>query len=231
MLMDYYPLKRLYPPFRELKKDPGSMALLIIDMQYLDAARGYGFFKQIESKEVLEIADDYFNRIEEVLIPHIISLQEAFRRKGIEVVFSVIESLTSNGRDRSKEHKRLGVLAKKGSKEAQVLEPIKPIHDEIVIKKTASGVFSSTNLEYVLKNVGIETLFVTGVLTDECVETTVREAADRSFEVVVIEDACATFTKEAHKRSLLALDKTYAQLMTTEEVLHLITSIEIEHKE
>ncbi len=225
MFIDYYPLKRLYPPFKELKRDMNSLALLIIDMQYLDAARGYGFFKEIGSKEVLDIAEYYFTRIEEVIIPNIISLQDTFRRKRVEVIFTVIESLTTDGRDRSREHKRLGVLAKKGSKEAQVLEEIRPKENEILMKKTASGLFSSTNIEYVLKNIGTETLFVTGVLTDECVETTVREAADRSFEVVLIEDACASYTKEAHERALLALDKTYAQVKKSVEVISFIESL------
>jgi len=72
-------------------------------------------------------------------------LQAAFRDRDLEVMHTRIQALTQDGRDRSKGHRRLKILAKPGSKEAEFLPEIAPEGDEIVINKTASGVFSSTN--------------------------------------------------------------------------------------
>src|SRR5699024_5659392 len=127
--------------------------------------------------------------------------------------------LTQDGRDRSAGHKRLNLLAAPGSKEAEFLPQVAPQGDEIVINKTASGVFSSTNLNYILKNMGISELVVAGVYTNECVETTVRDACDLGYLVTLVEDACTTVTPELHRASIITLRNRYAQIATTEEVL------------
>ncbi len=214
------PLKDLYKPLSEIKIMLNRTILLIIDMQYLDAAEGYGCFKNISSQAQSEAAGYYFSRIRDVVLPNIKKLQEVFRSKNMEVVFTVIESLTNDGRDRSLQHKRLALLAPKGSKEAQILDDIRPVGDEIIISKTASGVFDSTNIDYVLRNLGIDTLVVAGVVTNECVENTVRGASDRSYNVIVVEDCCAALSKEVHDNALSAMEKTYARVLKTEELLN-----------
>jgi nicotinamidase-related amidase len=73
-----------------------------------------------------------------------------FRSYGLEVIHTRIQSLTQDGRDRSPGHKRLGLQAAPGSKESEYLPQVAPVGDEIVMNKTASGVFVSTNMEYVL---------------------------------------------------------------------------------
>lgn len=213
------PLKKLYRPMPDVEISLKDTALLVIDMQYLDAAPGYGSFKDLSGAEEKAAAAYYFSRIEEIVLPNIQRLQDAFRAKKMEVIFTVIESLTKDGRDRSREHKRLAVLAPKDSKEAQVLDEIKPVGDEIVIPKTASGVFNATNIDYVLRNLGINTLVVTGVVTNECVETAVRDAADKSYNVILVEDCCAALSKESHENSIIAMGNTYARIMTTDELL------------
>jgi ureidoacrylate peracid hydrolase len=90
-----------------------------------------------------------------------------------------------------------GIFFAKGSWEAQVLDELKPLPNEIVIPKMSSSVFVSTNISYVLRNLGIEYLIVMGLLTDQCVESAVRDACDEGFLVTLIEDACATKTQRA----------------------------------
>ena len=97
------------------------------------------------------------------------------------------------------------------------MEEVAPQGDEIVINKTASGVFSSTNLHYVLKNLGIEALFVTGVYTNECVETTVRDACDLGYLVSLVDDGCTTVTSELHEASLKTLRNRYCRVISTDE--------------
>ena len=94
-----------------------------------------------------------------------------------------------------------------------------PVGDEIIINKTASGVFSSTNLHYVLNNLGISSLFIVGVYTNECVETTVRDACDLGYLVTLVTDGCATVTPELHEASIKTLQNRYARIVSTSEAI------------
>ena len=197
------------------------VALLVVDMQYLDAARGFGVFADVEKSGVpVEAQEYYFSTLEAVVIPNIRKLQYCFRKCKLEIIHIRIQALTQDGRDRSLGHKRLNLLATPGSKEAEFLEEVAPVGDEIVINKTASGVFSSTNLYYILNNLKIDDLFVTGVYTNECVSTTVRDAADLGFLVTLIDDACTTVTPELHASAITTLRDRYARIITTEMAIN-----------
>lgn len=197
-----------------------DIALVCIDVQYLDAARGHGVFADVASSGVEPAAQDYyFERLDKTVLPNMRRLQDAFRAAELEVVHCRICALTRNGRDRSAGHKRLGLLAAPGSQEAEFLPEVAPVEDEIVINKTTSGVFPSTNIHYVLRNIGIRSLYLCGVYTNECVESTARDACDRGYFVTVIDDACATVTPRLHQASLDTLRDRYARVATTEEVL------------
>ena len=220
------PLKEVYhesfidnPAHRDFLIDHNT-ALLCIDLQYLDAAPGHGVFRDAANSGVSpEGQEYYFNRLESMVLPNVRRLQDSFRSHDLEVIHTRIQSLTQDGRDRGKGHKRLNLLAAPGSRDADFLEVVAPLpeRDEIVINKTASGVFSSTNVHYVLKNLGIESLFIVGVYTNECVETTIRDACDLGYLVTVIEDCCATVTPELHEASLATLRDRYARVMTLAE--------------
>jgi nicotinamidase-related amidase len=138
------------------------------------------------------------------------------------VIHARIQSLTNDGRERSLEHKRLGIHAAPGSKEAEFLPEVAPKGDEIIIPKSASGIFNSTNIEYILRNLGVEQLVVVGVVTSECVETAVRDASDRSFVVYVPEDGVAAINPEIHEAALKAMHHTYAYVMATAELLGMV---------
>ncbi len=195
-------------------------ALLVIDVQYLDAAEGYGVFADVSSSGLRpEDAQYYFQALKQRVIPNIARLQKTFRTHRMEVIHTRIQALTRDGRDRSAGHKRLGLLAPPGSKEAEFLPEVAPVGDEIVINKTSSGVFPTTNLYYVLKNMGINALFVAGVYTNECVSSTVRAACDLGFHVTMIEDCCTTVTPELHKFTVATLQDRYCRVIDTDQAV------------
>lgn len=197
-----------------------DIALTCIDLQYLDAARGEGVFAEGQANGVDPQAQEYyFDRLEHTVLPNTHRLQQCFRERGLEVVHCRICALTRDGRDRSTGHKLLGLLAPPGSREAEILPQVAPVDDEIVINKTTSGIFTSTNMHYVLRNIGIRSLYLAGVYTNECVETTARDACDRGYFVTIVEDACATVTPELHQASLQTLRDRYARIATTAEIL------------
>ena len=204
-----------------------NTALLVIDMQYLDAAPGHGVFADAEQSGVpIEAQEYYFTRLQESVIPNVSKLQHAFREKQLEVIHTRIQSLTRDGRDRSPGHKRLGLHAAPGSKDAEFLPEVAPVGDEIVISKTASGVFNATNLEYVLRNLGITGLFVVGVYSNECVSTAIRDACDLGFYVTLISDGCATVTPELQLATITTMKDRYARVLATEEALAEISTLE-----
>lgn len=94
-----------------------------------------------------------------------------------------------------------------------------PHGDEIVINKTASGVFVSTHLEYILRNLCVSEIFVVGVYTNECISSAVRSAGDLGFFVHLVADATAAITEDLHDATLVTVRDRYARVMDTAEVL------------
>lgn len=226
------PLKETYregitetPAIRE-SVEKHHTALLVIDVQYLDAAPGYGVFAEGHLSGVPEEAQEYyFTRLKQTVLPNINRLQTHFRNAGLEVIHTRIQSLTQDGRDRGPGHKRLGLHAPPGSKEAEFLPEVAPVGDEIIINKTASGVFNATNAEFILRNMGITGLYVCGVYTNECVSTTVRDACDRGFYTTLIDDGCATVTPDLHQATINTLRDRYSRIFSTQEAIREIEEL------
>jgi nicotinamidase-related amidase len=219
-LRDTYRRSITHVPGVKRSLEHHNTALLCIDMQYLDAARGHGVFATAETANMPPEAQDYyFDRLDNMVLPNVARLQKAFRARELEVIHTRIQSLTMDGRERSPGHKRLGLHAPPGSKDAEFLEIVAPLGNEIVINKTASGVFNSTNIEYVLRNLQIDGLFVVGVYSNECVSTAIRDACDLGFYVTLISDACATVTPELQNATITTMKDRYARVMTTEEAI------------
>jgi ureidoacrylate peracid hydrolase len=144
--------------------------------------------------------------------------QAACRKAGVEVMYAVIESLTRDGRDRSLDYKITGFNVPRGSWDAKVIDAIAPGEDEIVIPKTSSSVFISTNIDYVLRNLGVRYLMISGVVTDQCVESAVRDACDLGYLITLATDACATYSQERHDNTLSAI-KGYCRQRTTDQLV------------
>lgn len=196
--------------FRQRAIEPRRAALLVIDLQ-----KGlYNGDKLSSEPERTHLHD----RIGRSVVPNGRRLIAACRAAGVEVIYTVIESLTLDGRDRSLDYKISGLFAAKGSREAEVIDELAPLDNEIVIPKTSSSLFNSTNFEYVLRNLGVQYLMVMGIVTDQCVETTVRDGCDRGFLMTVIEDACAASSEQRHEESLTGI-KGYCRRRSSDDII------------
>jgi len=80
--------------------------------------------------------------------------------------------------------------------------PAQPYEFISVIDKPGKGAFFATDLELILKNLGIRSLVVTGVTTEVCVQTSVREANDRGYECLVLEDCVASYFPEFQRAAI-----------------------------
>ena len=206
------------PTSRDIAIDLEQAALLMIDVQnYGDDPKG-GSFARLGERELLDNANRLLNLVHATTLPNQARLLRACRDAGIEVIYTVIENLTLDGRDRSLDYKISGIDVPKGSWDAKVPDIVAPLADEIVIPKTSSSVFISTNIDYVLRNLRIRSLVIAGFLTDQCVDSAVRDACDLGYLVTLVTDACATHTRERHEASLRN-NRGYCRQITTEEVV------------
>jgi ureidoacrylate peracid hydrolase len=203
---------------REIEIVPAQAALLFVDVQNYNATAAGGEFAHMATEQVQSEYGWFFETLRTSAVPNMQRLQKACRVGGIEVLYTVIESATRDGRDRSLDYKVSRLHVPKGSWDAKVIDELAPAKDEIILGKTSSSVFISTNLHYILGNLGVKYLMIAGCLTDQCVDSAVRDACDLGYFVTTMTDACATLSQERHDWSL-RLTKGYARQRTTEQVV------------
>ena len=206
------------PLSREVEIEPVHTALLVVDVQNYNCTWDGGEYAELSAAEK-ELRYGYFFRtLRETALPNMVLLRQACRRARIEVTYTLIESLTSDGRDRSLDYKISGFNVPKGSPDARMVEELTPAPDEIVFPKTSSSVFISTNIDYVLRNLGTRYLIIAGCLTDQCVDSAVRDACDLGYLVTVPTDACVTLSPERHESSLRN-NRGYCRQRTTQQLV------------
>ena len=105
----------------------------------------------------------------------------------------------------------------------QIIEELAPQPGDPIVRKTTMGAFASTGLDHLLRTLNLEHLFMTGVSTNMCVETTARGAADRGCAVTLVEDACATTHKELHEGTVRNFGRFFGTVRSTEEVIKILT--------
>lgn len=207
---------------------PLKSALLIIDMQKYQVRKEWTVYKFLNSLSP-GFLDYFVKQVSEVVEPNIKRLVDFFRENNMKIVYTLFSSRNKDGSDFTRQIRTLNEMVKeqfgdvvfphKDHPGSKIIGSIKPEGDDLVLIKTTSGTFSSTNLGLFLQNMGIEVLFIVGVVTNMCVESTARAASDLGFDVIIIEDACAAWSPEIHKNSLKSLELVYGNVMTTEEVI------------
>ncbi len=184
---------------REVTYKPGETAVLFVDMQKMFCLPGLD-----PAHPEMDAGHYYYRRLWEAVVPNQQRILKAARAAGVQVLHTIIEALTEDCRDASLDHKLSNLLVPKGHPLAPPIDELAPVRNEIILPKTSSGVFNSTNIDYVLRNLGIHYLIVAGVVTDQCVDMAVRDAADRGYMVTLPGDSCTTYTEERHNAALRA---------------------------
>jgi nicotinamidase-related amidase len=108
-----------------------------------------------------------------------------------------------------------------------IIPELYPLAEEPVIDKPGKGAFYQTDLELMLRNGDVDTLFVCGVTTEVCVNTTVREANDRGFRCIVLSDCCGSYFPEFHAAGLAMIKAQggiFGSVAASKALLHSITA-------
>lgn len=214
----------------EFDVNASMSALVVVDMQYLDAHRDYGLGVSLR-KSHPEVWNYYFRRIEELVVPNIRNLLDAFRRLHIRVIHLTVGPELPDGTDLlpARRGKTTPSLASqvyhKGTFEHQILPEVAPTEGELVVNKTSRGAFNSTGFGHTLRNMGIETLIMAGVTTCSCIETTARDAADRGLNVVLVDDAMAELDEASHDATMKQFVTRWGRVWTTKETLTIMASL------
>lgn len=152
---------------RDVPLNPKESCLLFVDVQNFAAKRDGGEFKHLAAEEFEKKYGWFFAELDARVIPNMQRLQRAARAAKVEIVYTTIESLTRDGRDRSLDYKITGFNVPKGAWDGKVIDEIAPGDDEIWLPKSSSSVFISTHIDYILRNLGIRQLVISGLITDQ----------------------------------------------------------------
>ena len=199
-------------------------ALIIIDMTYQQASRDHGICARIIEAGGGDDLQYYLTRIEDTVVLNIGKLAEAFRSQNQPVIYTRCVSLRGDGSDQTWRHRCFGLVTTLDSKDSQILQEIAPQPGDILLNKTGQSVFTSTNCEHLLRNMGITTLVITGIFSNSCVEGTIRNASDLDFRVLMAEDACAAMAPDGHQNAINYLDANCCHVKSVDQILDLISS-------
>ena len=209
---------RAYMPDRPI--DASRAALVMIDMQYATGSRQGALARKLQA-EGSSVGDYRFNRIEQFVMPNTLRLRAHFTRLQRPVLHVTIGAARPDALDAPVHMRKLFVEFENylGSRQHQIVDELKPLPGEHVLRKTTIGAFASTGIDSLLRALGCEQLYLTGVSTNMCVETTAREAADRGYLVTLVEDACGTTHEDLHQVTMRNFQRLFGRVRSCDEAL------------
>jgi nicotinamidase-related amidase len=214
-------------PYPDFHLKPGRTALILIDMQkfvlgehLVKAAVKAG----LEERSVREVVKEYDERVKKAT-KNAQKVLNSCRKKGFDVVHVRMQGPSDNPRHTAKVNRKIGLIVPPKFEDGEFIDEVKPLSSELVITKTNGGALSGTNLDFILRNMDIDSLILVGFLTDQCVLATSLHAADLGYDVLIVEDACTTRSKTLHDAVLLAQKDVCAKIKSADEVVKIIEKI------
>jgi ureidoacrylate peracid hydrolase len=200
------------------KIDPHHAALIVIDMQNDFCAHGGLVDKG--GRDVSAVQD---------MARHLPALIESARKAGALIVF--VRSVYTTDDNRYLSDVWLEQAARKqgggytqtpvcrdGSWEGDYYGDVRPLPGDIVVTKHRYNAFHKTDLDTILRANGVRTIVITGVSTNVCVESTVREGFMNDYYVVLVRDGTAAYSNEEHEMTVRNIDRFFGEVSTIDEL-------------
>jgi nicotinamidase-related amidase len=219
-MTDQLPDNRLltvFEPFPRFGISAAKTALIVVDMQYVDAHPDWGIGRAAREAGQTEAFAEYWPAVEGAIANQRRLLQAA-RGAGVQVVFTRIATQTRDARDVGRQHRLVGLPVPRDTRDACILDDLPVGPDDVVFSKVSSSPFNSTAIDRFLRNLDVDTLLVCGVVTNGCVEGTVRDASDLGYQVIMVEDACAAVTPALHQAAITNLKDGFCNVRTSADV-------------
>lgn len=223
-------MPRLVPEF---ELDPVRTALLLVELQNGALRPEFGGVGAIAHQHA-NIAGYFFPRVRQQVVPNARRLLEHFRARGLQVIHVVAGTELPDGRDwltpgqpRGR-HAETGALvgSPRGAAAWQVIPELAPVPGELLWQKATSGGFGSGAFDTTLRALGITTLVCAGVPTNGAVESCARDAADRGYQVILVDDGCAAWDQAMHDATMRYFTIFLGNVRSTDDLLRRLGNLE-----
>jgi len=199
-------------------------ALTIIDMQNGFAARGGSFDKLgydiNKYRSTVPAIKKIYQRTKELNIP--VFFSQALREKsGIDMLDKSHKILPLKRRERIR---KLPICVR-GTWDSELISDLKSQEDDHIVQKRRDSIFQDTEFELWLRALGIDTIMFSGIDTSICVESSLRDAFNRGWDVILISDATASLSDEAYKTTLTEVMENFGLVMDSDELFNNLKKI------
>jgi nicotinamidase-related amidase len=201
--------------------DPRTVALVVVDMQYASGSRDHGLGRGLKARGQEALGAYRFDRIEQTVVPTIQRLLAYFRQRRLKLVYLTVGSELPDYSDLLPHMRAFAESAgnTRGNHEHEILDALAPRAGEAVLNKTTMSAFHSTGFERLVRAWGVEQLVFTGISTNSCVEGTARDAADRGFRCLLVEDGCGAASQTLHDATCTNFARLLGRVASSAQVL------------
>jgi ureidoacrylate peracid hydrolase len=201
-------------PFRY---DPANTALIVVDVQN-DFCSPEGSLGKVGSDTSAAVE----------MVPRLVKLIDDARAVGMPVIFiQTIHDETNDSpqwlnrhSDQDPGNERAGITCRTGSWGGEFYG-VEPLPNENIVIKYRYSAFIGTNLDIVLTTLGIKSLLFTGVATEVCVESSLRDGLFAEYYVSLVEDCAASYSREAHDASVRVVSRNFGTVVTSDRLASL----------
>lgn len=184
-----------------MKINPKKTALIIVDMQDCFCKPGGSLYNP-RCKRIINKLEKFRGKMKD---------------RGVKIIYTQDWHSKKQGKH-YRQSQRWGHHCLAGTEEAKIIEELKPEKDDYVVKKKTYSGFYDTNLEKCLKRKNIDTVLITGALTNVCVLHTASEAALRDLNVIVLEDLTEALNQKGKKNALEHIDWLFGKVLKSSSI-------------
>ncbi len=222
-------LERDYLPklARRVEIVAAKTALVVVDMQYATASRHHGLGKHLQGQGDFDFARWRFDRAERVVVPNIARLIAAFREKNLPVVYTLNGGVKPDYSDTPPIMRETYRASNNhvGTKEHDILEELRPSPSDFIVPKTTVGAFASSNIDTLLRSLGVDVLVFVGYSTNACVDQTARVAADLGYACILVDDGCGAATEEYHRSAVTNFARIFGRVAMTDDIIAALVAL------